>query len=73
MARQSKKIVKEIPKTDTGPRNTFTTSGGVDYIISQDPMKRRFTLWESVDSGYLKLGTSDGSPQKLYTMIPWDD
>ena len=58
-------VVKKLPKTETGHGVKYTTESGNVYVISNDPIKKRFTLWKTVSSGYEKIGTSD-SPINLY-------
>lgn len=58
-------IVKKLPKTETGHGVECTTESGNVYVISNDPVKKKFTLWKTVSGGYEKMGTSD-SPINLY-------
>lgn len=58
-------IVKQIPKTETGHGVQCTTLSGNIYIISNNPLKKKFTLWQEFENGYKKIGTSN-SPLDLY-------
>ena len=58
-------IVSKIPKSETGYGVHYTTSSGNIYIISNNPIKRKFTLWKELEEGYEKLGPSS-SPVDLY-------
>lgn len=66
------KIVKTIPKTETGAMVTCSTMSKQKYIISQNPMTRVFTLWECSADGYEKIKTAR-SPLEFDELIPWDD
>lgn len=66
------RIVKKIPKTETGPKVTCTTTSKKQYIISQNPMNKTFTLWKKVSEGYEKIRTTH-SPLDLEELIPWDE
>lgn len=66
------KIVKSIPKSETGASVTCSTASKQQYIISQNPITKTFTLWKKVSSGYEKIRTSH-SPLDLDGIIPWDD
>ena len=52
-------IVKSIPSSETGSRVTCITESGSQYIISNNPIKGRFTLWKVIPNGYEKISTSD--------------
>lgn len=66
------RIVKSIPKSETGARVTCSTVSKKQYIISQNPLTKTFTLWKEVENGYEKIQTSR-SPLDLDELIPWDD
>lgn len=68
----NKKLVKSIPKSETGARVTCSTVSKQQYIISQNPITKTFTLWKEVKGGYEKIRTSH-SPLDLDELIPWDD
>ena len=58
-------IVKQIPKSDNGHGVLYTKSNGNVYQISNNPIKKRFTLWKVLENGYEKISTSD-NPLNLY-------
>ena len=45
MARTSSKTVKVIPASETGSRTTCLNG---KYLITNNPLKEQFTLWECV-------------------------
>lgn len=57
--------LKQLPKTETGHGVEYTTSSGNVYVISNNPIKKRFTLWKEFEDGYEKIGTAN-SPIDLY-------
>lgn len=63
MARKAKdnetKIYKSIPTTENGVGTTCLTRSGKEYLITQNVERCRFTLWESVDGGYIRLKSED--------------
>lgn len=59
MVRTSSKIVKSIPNSETGRGVECNTLSGDKYIISQNPLKRQFTLWKCIEDGFEKIDTSD--------------
>lgn len=71
-AQNKSKIVKRIPKTETGPKVTCITTSKKQYIISQNLMNKTFTLWKEVIGGYEKIRTTH-SPLDLEELIPWDE
>ena len=58
-------IVKQIPKSDNGHGVLYTKLNGNVYQISNNPIKKRFTLWKVLENGYEKISTSD-NPLNLY-------
>ncbi len=58
-------VVNQIPKSEDGYGVKYTTESGNEYVISHNKIKRRFTLWKSLEQGYEKLGTAN-SPIDLY-------
>lgn len=66
------KIVRTIPKSETGARVTSFTTSKKKYIISQNPITKIFTLWKEVKDGFEKIKTSR-SPLEFDDMIPWDE
>ena len=58
-------VVKKLPKTETGHGVQYTTESGNVYVISNDPIKRKFTLWLKSENGYEKISTAN-SPIDLY-------
>lgn len=74
MARTSSKIVKTIPNTETGSRTTcFTKSNdsGDKYLITENPLEERFTLWKCTEDGFEKIKTSN-NPLKFDDAIPYE-
>lgn len=63
-------VVKSIPSSDTGSRVTCSTLSGEKYIISNNPIKERFTLWKVVNGGYEKISVSD-NPLAFDKMIDY--
>ena len=70
MARTSSKskVVKSIPSSETGSGVICNTMSGDKYFISQNPLKKQFTLWKYADDGFEKIATSD-SPLDFDDMI----
>lgn len=68
---KTSKIVKKIPASECGIGVLCTTKSGKQYQISQNPEKKKHTLWHIVDGGYEKLATGN-SPYDLYPLIDWD-
>lgn len=62
--------VKRVPASDTGPQLQCLTRAGERYVITQNPVTRKFTLWRVVSGGYEKISTAD-SPVPLNSKIPW--
>lgn len=52
-------VVKSIPSSENGSRTVCTTKSGKQYIISNNPIKEKFTLWRVLDDGYEKMSVSD--------------
>lgn len=74
MARTSSKIVKAIPNSETGSKTTCFTkpnSLGDKYLITENPLEERFTLWKCVEEGFEKIKTSN-NPLKLNDVIPYE-
>lgn len=65
-------IVKTIPASETGSRTTCLTKSGKEYLITNNPIKARFTLWRKVDDGYEKMSTSE-NPLDFDKIIPYFD
>lgn len=65
------KIVKNLPASEYGTGVLCTTRSGKRYQISQNPEKKKHTLWRIVDGGYEKLAIGN-SPYDLYPLIDWD-
>jgi hypothetical protein len=68
---KSSKVVKKLPASECGTGVLCTTRSGKQYQISQNPEKKKHTLWRIVDGGYEKLATGN-SPYDLYPLIDWD-
>lgn len=45
-------IVKSIPSSETGARTGCKTKSGKEYLITNNPIKEKFTLWLVVPGGY---------------------
>ena len=74
MAKTTSKVIKSIPSSETGSRTTcFTNPNGCGdkYLITQNPLKNQFTLWECLEDGYEKMSTSV-SPLALDNKIPYE-
>ena len=74
MARTSSKIVKTIPASETGTRTTCFTkpdNSGDKYLITQNPLKRQFTLWKCIEDGFERVKTSD-NPMSFDDVIPYE-
>lgn len=67
----STRIIKKIPSSDCGMGVLCTTTSGQQYKISQNPEKKKHTLWKVVSGGLEKIKTAD-SPYELYPLIDWD-
>ena len=65
---KEKRIVKQIPNSDTGPG--VACNGKLVYIVSQNLRKHKFTLWKKVDEGYEQIAIED-DPMKLYDKVEW--
>lgn len=52
-------IVKSIPSSETGARTGCKTKSGKEYLITNNPIKEKFTLWLVVPDGYEKLSVAD--------------
>lgn len=69
MSRTSSKTVKAIPASETGSRTTCLNG---KYIITNNPLKEQFTLWECVEDGFERIKTS-GNPLDFDKMILWNE
>ena len=68
MARTSSKIVKTIPASETGSRTSCLNG---KYLITNNPLKEQYTLWECLEDGFERIKTSD-NPLDFDKVIPWD-
>jgi len=68
----SEKIVKKIPSSENGPGVSCTTKNGLNYQISQNLEKMKFTLWKVTENGFIKIATAN-SPLDLDDLIPWNE
>lgn len=68
----SEKVVKNIPTSDNGAGVLCVTNSGQKYQISQNVERKKFTLWQVVNKGFIKIKTAN-SPVDLYDSVPWDD
>ena len=69
MARTSSKTVKAIPSSETGSRTSCLNG---KYLITNNPLKEQFTLWECVEDGFERIKISD-NPLDFDKMIPWNE
>lgn len=67
----AEKIVKSIPASDNGAGVLCVTSSGQKYQISQNIERKKFTLWQVVNKGFIKIKTVN-SPVDLYDLVPWE-
>lgn len=67
----TEKIVKSIPASDNGAGVLCVTSSGQKYQISQNVERKKFTLWQVVNKGFIKIKTAN-SPVDLYDLVPWE-
>ena len=65
------KIVKSIPASDNGAGVLCVTNSGQKYQISQNVERKKFTLWQVVNKGFIKIKTAN-SPVDLYDLVPWE-
>ena len=68
----TEKIVKSIPASDNGAGVLCVTNSGQKYQISQNVERKKFTLWQVVNKGFIKIKTAN-SPVDLYDFVPWDE
>ena len=62
-------IVKALPASESGRGVQYTTPNGDVYVISQDPAKRKFTLWKVVAGGYERIKNGASDPYELYALL----
>ncbi len=67
----TEKIVKSIPASDNGAGVLCVTNSGQKYQISQNVERKKFTLWQVVNKGFIKIKTAN-SPVDLYDLVPWE-
>ena len=67
----TEKIVKSIPASDNGAGVLCVTNSGQKYQISQNVERKKFTLWQVVNKGFIKIKTVN-SPVDLYDLVPWE-
>ena len=67
----AEKIVKSIPASDNGAGVLCVTNSGQKYQISQNVERKKFTLWQVVNKGFIKIKTVN-SPVDLYDLVPWE-
>lgn len=51
---------------------TCRTVSGDEYVISQNPERKKFTLWHKVKGGFTKCAVAS-LPFDLEDKIPWDE
>lgn len=61
------KIVKQIPKSEDGPRVKYTINDNV-YLLTWDKTKNKHTLWLMRSNDFQKL-TTKNSPVELYNFV----
>ena len=66
MARTSSKIVKAIPNSEIQKVDCLNGK----YIITQNNLEERFTLWKRLEDGFEKVKTSN-NPLNFDDVIPW--
>ena len=69
MARTSSKITKTIPSSEVPKVDCLTSSNG-KYIITQNNLEVKFTLWKCLEDGFEKIKTSN-NPLDFDDVIPW--
>lgn len=52
-------VVKSIPSSETGTMTGCKTKSGKEYLITNNPIKAKFTLWMVISDGYEKLSVSN--------------
>lgn len=67
----TEKIVKSIPASDNGAGVLCVINSGQKYQISQNVERKKFTLWQVVNKGFIKIKTAN-SPVDLYDLVPWE-
>ena len=67
----TEKIVKSIPASDNGAGVLCVTNSGQKYQISQNVERKKFTLWQVINKGFIKIKTAN-SPVDLYDLVPWE-
>ena len=55
----SDSVVKSIPSSESGHQTECITKSGKVYIISNNPLKSKYTLWEVLENGYRRLCSSE--------------
>lgn len=71
MPKTEVRLLRKIPASESGPLLTCRTISGDEYIISQNPERKKFTMWHKGDTGFVKCGVAD-FPFDLEAKIPWD-
>lgn len=66
------KLIKKLPASESGAGVLCNTVGGSQYRITQNPDKKKHTLWKIYPDGLEKIKTAD-SPYDLYDLIPWQN
>ena len=62
---------KESRRNDNGAGVLCVTNSGQKYQISQNVERKKFTLWQVVNKGFIKIKTAN-SPVDLYDLVPWE-
>lgn len=52
-------VVKSIPSSETGTMTGCKTKSGKEYLITNNQIKAKFTLWMVISDGYEKLSVSN--------------
>lgn len=71
MPKAEVRVIRKIPISESGPLLTCRTVSGDEYVISQNPERKKFTLWHKVETGFVKCGIAD-LPFDLEDKIPWN-
>ena len=64
---KNNEVVYKFPKTETGPSILCVDSKGIEFVITNNPLKdtKAFTLWKILNEG--KDKSNDIIPEKIMT------
>ena len=71
MADKPVKICKKIPASEYGYGQICKTVSGKEYRITQNPDKKKHTLWRVLSNGYEKISVAS-TPYDLYPLVDWE-